>query len=144
MEKLGTLTRSQIILQIDPSVGTCELRKRLEFLEELDTVQGLKNKKAYYAKQDPAGSKKSEHGTFIVNYTGRMDWGEVADYVESYVVIVEGHILLEITSLADKICVSYMQLIKGTKYVDALKIPYKLEGPFTKNLPKHELPREKL
>ena len=77
-----------------------------------------------------------------------MDWGEVADYVESYAAIVEGHILLEVTAMADKIFVSFMQMIKGTKYVDALGevmkelgIPYKLEGPYPKNLPKHNLPQ---
>ena len=48
------------------------------------------------------------YGTYIVNYTGRIDWGEVANYVESYVIIVEGHLLLEITSMADKIFVSFM------------------------------------
>ena len=73
--------------------------------------------------------------------------GEVANYVESYVIIVEGHLLLEITSMADKIFVSFMQLIKTSKYVDALGnvldelgIPYKIEGPFEKNIVKHELP----
>ena len=147
MEKLGTLTRSQIILQIDPTVVSNELRQRFEFLEALDNIQGIKNKRDYYAKKDPALSKEAQHGTYIVNYTGRLDWGEVANYVESYVIIVEGHLLLEITSMADKIFVSFMQLIKTSKYVNALGnvmdeigIPYKIEGPFEKNIVKHELP----
>lgn len=46
----------------------------------------------------------------------------------------------------EKIFVSYMQLIKENKYVEALgkvmdelKIPYKIEGPYKKNLAKHKL-----
>ena len=117
------------------------------FYEEVDNIQGIKKKRELFAKNNPYAGKNAQHGTFIVNYTGRLDWGEVADYVESYVAIVEGHVLLEVTSMADKIFVSFMQLISGTKYVDAfgsvmdeLRIPYKLEGPFDKNIPKHKLP----
>lgn len=146
MDRLGTLTRSQIILQTDETVVANELRKYLMFLEEVDKIDGTQNKRAYFAKNNPSLGKGAEHGTFIVNYTGRMDWGEVADYIESYVIIVEGHILLEVTSMADKIFVSYMQLIKENKYVevlgkvmDELKIPYKIEGPYKKNLAKHKL-----
>lgn len=149
MEKLGTMTRSQIILQTDPTVSNYQLRQLFTFYEELDKVSGLNNKRAYYNKNSPRTGKNAEHGTFIVNYSGRMDWGEVADYVESYVLIVEGHVLLEITSMADKIFVSFMQLIKETKYVKAfgevmreLSIPYRVEGPYPKNMTSHKLPRQ--
>ena len=76
-----------------------------------------------------------------------MDWGEVADYIESYVLIVEGHCMLEVTSMADKIFVCFMQVIKEDKYINAfgevmkeLGIPFKCEGPFPKRLSKHSLP----
>ena len=83
-----------------------------------------------------------------MNYTGQMYWGEVADYIESYFAIVDGHLLLEVTSMADKIFVSFMQLIKETKYVDSfcevmneLGIPFKKEGPYPNSRPKHKLPK---
>ena len=148
MEKLGTLTRSQIILQTDPSVSCHQLRRHFSFLEEVDKVQGTKEKRTFYGKNDPHSGKEAEHGTFIVNYTGRMDWGEVADYVESYAAIVDGHLLLEVTSMADKIFVTFMQLIKKNVYVDAfckvmdeLDIKYKLEGPYPNIRPKVKLPK---
>ena len=148
MERLGTLTRSQIILQTDPTVSSYQLRKLYNFYNEIDDISGLKNKISNYAKRDPSKSKEAQHGTFIVNYTGRMDWGEVADYIESYFAIVDGHLLLEVTSMADKIFVSFMQLIKETKYVDSfcevmneLGIPFKKEGPYPNSRPKHKLPK---
>ena len=149
MERLGTLTRSQIILQADPSVSNYMLRKHFTFLEEVDKVQGTKEKRAFYGKSDPSRGKEAQHGTFIVNYTGRMDWGEVAKYVESYAALVDGHLLLEVTSMADKIFLTFMQLIKEKKYVDAfcdvmddLGIDYKLEGPYPNNRPRHKLPQK--
>lgn len=145
---LGTMTRSQIILQTDKSVVDQQLRKLFNFWGEIDEQQGLKNKLAFNSKNDPSSGKDAQHGTFISNYSGREDWGEVADYVEAFFVIVSGHILLEVSSLADKIFVSFMQLINTSKYTDAfgevlteLGIPFKVEGPFPKNQTKHKLPK---
>ncbi len=149
MEKLGTMTRGQIILQTDPSVSHNELRKIFEMREKLDRIKGLDAKRKYMAKHDPSNSKDAVHGTFISNYTGYYDWGELADYVESYVIIVAGHLLLEITSLADKIFVSFMQVIKDDKYANAfsdilneLGIPHTVEGPYMKNQSWHLLPKK--
>ena len=50
--------------------------------------------------------------------------------------------------MADKIFISFHQLIKDAKYTDAfnevmndLGIPFKVEGPFPKNQTKHSLPK---
>ena len=149
MSILGTMTRGQMILQTDPTVSSEELRKLFLSYEELDKVKGLKQKRKYTKNNDPSTGKDAKHGTYIVNYSGQMDWGEVADYVESYVIVVEGHLLLEITSMSDKIFVSFMQLLRDKKYINAfnevleeLQIPYKLEGPFPKRLSKHFLPEK--
>jgi len=76
-----------------------------------------------------------------------MDWGEVADYVESYAAVVEGHLVGEVTSLDDRIFFTLMQLIEDKKYADAflevleeLGIPCRVEGPFPTKLSKHVLP----
>ena len=150
MEKLGTMTRGQIVLQTDPSVSFAELRKEFCFLQELEAVHGQKQKLAYFKKHDPYEGKNAQHGTFICNYTGWMDWGEAADYVDSFVFIVEGHVLLEVSSLGDRIFLSFMQLLDEKKYTGAfeavlteLGIPFQSEGPFPKKLTKHALPREK-
>ena len=148
MEKLGTLTRGQIMLQTDPSVVHAQMRGLFTLWEEIDKARGLKNKIAVNARKDPSKGKDAQHGTFISNYSGWMDWGEVADYVEYYVFIVDGHLLLEVSSLGDKIFVSFMQLIREERYVDAfgkvlteLGIPFAVEGPYPKNLTKHKLPK---
>lgn len=147
MKRLGTVTRGNIILQTDPSVSLQELREKIELYEKLDDIQGIKEKRKYMKDHDPSTGKNAKHGTYYVNYTGQMDWGELADYIESYVVIVEGHVMLEVTSVGDRIFVSFMQILDTDKYINAfrdvmndLNIPFTMEGPFPKRLPKHQLP----
>ena len=89
----------------------------------------------------------AQHGSFVLNYTGYMDWGEVADYIDWYAFIIEGHYTIEVTALADKIIVGFMQLIDTDKYALAFQeemkkigVSCKAEGPYPKRLPKHELP----
>ena len=147
MEKLGTMTRGQIILQTDPSVSCKELRQKLELCEKLDTIPGIKAKRKYMKEHDLSTGKNARHGTYYVNYTGQMDWGDVADYIESYVLIVEGHLMLEVTSAGDRIFVCFMQILNTDKYINAFRdvlnelgISFTSEGPFPKRLPKHQLP----
>ena len=47
MERLGTMTRGQILLQSDPSVGGSQLRKLFAYYGEIDKVNGLKEKMKY-------------------------------------------------------------------------------------------------
>lgn len=147
MEKLGTMTRGQIILQTDPTVSCKELKEKLALYEALDNIQGIKAKRKYMKQHDPSTGKDAKHGTYIVNYTGQMDWGEVADYIESYVLIVEGHVMLEVTSVGEKIFVCFMQILDTDKYINAFRevmnelgISFAMEGPYPKKLPKHQLP----
>ena len=150
MEKLGTMTRGQIILQTDPTVSQYQLRKRFELYNRIDETEGLENKRRYMTENDTSSGKDAVHGTFIMNYTGQVDLGELADYIEFYGVICEGHLLLEATSLGDRIFVTMMQLINENKYADAFRetleelgIPCTVSGPYRKNLTKHLLPKEK-
>lgn len=147
MSELGPMTRDEIRKQIHPSVSCSYLRRTFEKLERLDEIKGLANKRRFFRKNNPYTNKDVKHGTYIVNYTGWMHWGEVADYIESYGCIVEGHLLLEITSMEGKIFVSFMQLLDKKKYVEAFKkvlselgLPYSVEGPYRKHISKHDLP----
>ena len=78
-----------------------------------------------------------------------MHWGEVAEYIESYVAVVDGHLVLEITAMEGKFFISFMQMVKGNKYIDAFRqtldelgLEYRLTGPFPKHLAKHSHPRD--
>ncbi len=148
MEKLGTITRGQMILQMDPSCAAVGVRKILDMIEGIDSVQGLKQKRKYAKRANQSLGKGALHGTYYVNYTGYTDWGDLANYVESSAAIVDGHMVTEVSAVGDKIFLAPMALVNEEKYIKALsdvlgelKIPYKLEGPFPKNLPYQEFPR---
>lgn len=146
MERLGTMTRGQIIWQTDPTVSSEQFRSLYEAYDKTDQISGLAEKRKFLRKNKTNG-ENGRHGTYILNYTGQMQWGEVADYVDSYCIIVEGHLLGEVTSMENQIFLSVMQLIKTDKYtnairtvLDELRIPYKVEGPFPKHLSRHSIP----
>lgn len=148
LETLGTMTRGQILLQTDSSVSHAELRKLFSLYEDVDHVHGLKNKRKYMAGHSLSIGPDAQHGSFVVNYTGNMDWGEVADYIDWFALIIEGHYTIEVTSLNDRIIVGLMQLVDKDKYARAFMeelqkagIPCRVEGPYPKRLPRHELPK---
>lgn len=147
MEKLGTMTRGQILLQKDPSVSSCQLKKLFNFYEGIDRMKGLKEKMAYATKNNLSSGKEARKHTYMCNYSGRVDWGEVAEYIEDYVIIVEGNLICEVTSLNDRIFLMMPQVVRTDKYANALNallrelsIPFSVSGPFEKRLPKHALP----
>lgn len=148
MEKLGTISRGQMILQADETVATIETRKKLELIKGIDSIKGLKEKRKYAKENNMSLGKDSIHGTYHINYTGYFDWGELENYVDLFVYIVDGHMVTEASSIGDKIIFAPMALVRADKYIDAfcsvlneLKISYKLSGPFQKNLPYQEIPR---
>ena len=147
MEKLGTMTRGQILLQKDPSVSSSQLKEILSYYESIDSISGAKNKMKYAEKNNSGTGKAARKNTFICNYSGFADWGDVADYIEDYVIIVEGHIVCEVTSVGDKIFFMLPQVIRSDKYANALEtvlnelsIPFEVKGPYPKLLPRHILP----
>ena len=146
MEKLGTMTRGQLILQGDPSVSHSQLKKLFAYYDEIDKIQGLKEKMEYATKHNLSSGKGARRSTYMCNYTGRADWGEVADYIEDYVAIVEGNMICEVTSLNDRLFLTLPQVIRTDKYVNALNevlrdldIPYILSDTYEKRLPKHNI-----
>lgn len=149
MDKLGTITRGQIILQTGTTSSMNEFRRKLALNEGIDRCHGLKAKRKFAKKYHMGIGKGSVHGSYHINYTGYADWGELKNYVESMIYIVDGHFVSEVSAVGDKIFLASMALVKAEKYIKAmeevlkeLEIPYKLEGPFPKNLPCQDFPKK--
>lgn len=147
LKKLGTITRGSIILQSDPQYSLYETRQKFSYITGLDRIQNHKKKIQYAQKNNLITGKNAlTHGTYSINYAGNMDWGDVAQYVDCYVVIVDGHQTLEITALDDKIFCCYHQVLRTDKYIHAFRkvlddigITYTIKGPYRKNSTKHAI-----
>ena len=73
---------------------------------------------------------------------------DMIDYIETGDVITDGHLMLEVMSLNDKIGVTFEQVVNDTRYIEgfireleAEEIPYTLSGPFEKNMASFKLPK---
>ena len=149
LKDLGAYARSEIKRQADPKYSHAALRPLFETYAKLDEIKGLKEKRAFMKKNSPSRGKSARHSTFVCNYVGQYDWDELSVYVEEYEIVVDGHLVFEITSIGEKIFLSQMQLLATEKYVRALErefgqvgLSYVHKGPFPKMLPKHLLPKE--
>jgi hypothetical protein len=51
------MTRGQFILQTDPTFSHPQMRKLFKLYDEIDNIQGLKNKREYIEKHNPTTVK---------------------------------------------------------------------------------------
>ena len=140
IDKLCTAIRGATYLQIQPEFAYETVRKFYKYTDGIDNVKGLKEKNKY-AKTN-SHRVPDVHNSFLINYMGREDWGEMIDYVDRVHAITDAHLLLEIFDVGDNFCISLMQMNKKEKYMssflqilDEEKIPYKIHGVYKNHLP---------
>lgn len=140
IDKICTVIRGSTFLQTQPEYSYETLRKFYAYTDVVDEVKGLKNKNKYASKY--SHRVPDVHNSFLINYMGREDWGEMTEYVERAHIITDAHLLFEILDVGGNFCISLMQMNKKTKYMDCFcqileeeKIPYKVFGVFKNHLP---------
>ena len=140
IDKLCTIIRGATAIQTQPEYGYQNIRKFYEYADKVDSVSGL-NEKNKCAKEN-SHRVPDVHNSFLINYMGREDWGDMLEYVERVHVITDGHLLFEILDVGENFCLTFMQMNKSKIYMDnflqVLKeenIPYKLHGTYKNHLP---------
>lgn len=145
LETLCTITRGTVILQSQSENAIYDGRRMLQRQAEVESLPTLEEKMAFCQQDKRVSARITD--SFMVSYTGRTEWGDMIDYIESGDVITDGHLMLEVMSLDDRMDVTFEQVVKDTKYIEgfireleAENIPYKLSGPFEKNMAAFKLP----
>ena len=146
LDRLCTVTRGAVILQTQPENAIYDGKRMFDRLNNADNCTTLEEKVAYC--QQNKGISASVQDSFMVSYTGWTKWGDMIDYIETGDVITDGHLMLEVMSLNDKIGVTFEQVVNDTRYIEgfireleAEEIPYTLSGPFEKNMASFKLPK---
>ena len=117
IEKLSTITRGSMYLQMQPEFSVQEYKKLMEFRDGIDEKKTFQEKVEYALSHSLMRTGVSD--TFTVSYVGNLSWGGLADYIDSVYSITDGHLMLEVNSLPDKFCISFEQFTEEKKYLNA-------------------------
>ena len=117
IEKLSTMTRGSMYLQMQPEFGVQEYKKLVEFRNGIDEQKTFQEKAGYALTNSLMRADVTD--TFTVSYVGNISWGGLAEYIESVNSITDGHLMLEVNSLPEKFCISFEQFTDDRKYLDA-------------------------
>ena len=144
IEKLSTVTRGSMYLQMQPEISRETYRKVAAYREKIDEIHGKTLKTAYALKNSPL--RNGVKDTFNVSYVGNVDWGGLAAYIEEIYSLTEGHLMLEVNSAREKFCIAFQVLNRDENFIrefvkvlEEEGIPYELGEMVESRLPQIEL-----
>ena len=117
IEKISTVTRSKMYVQMQPEYSWEECRKVDTFRRGIDDQPDLVSKVDYAVDNSP-----TTHGipsTCVISYVGKVDWGGIAQYLQGVYSLTFGHVMLEINATEENFCISFQTLHEHEKYVRA-------------------------
>ena len=115
IEKLSTVTRGSMYLQMQPEISRETYRQVVAYRDTIDKIPGKALKTAYALKNSPL--RNGVKDTFNVSYVGNVDWGGLSEYVEEVFSLTEGHLMLEVNSARDKICIAFQVLNRDEDFI---------------------------
>lgn len=145
MERLGTMTRGQIIVQSEEGilryVHNSVMRISAQIRSTLD--QGERQRLMHEIYQLVASNP-----TYSISYVGNPEWGSLEPYIEEeYTLIMNNKLFLEVNAAGGKFCIAWVQGFKNDAYVKTLQtmlwedgINCEVSGPFQHDWPKCCLP----
>lgn len=145
MERLSTVTRGSMYVQMEPELSWQEYRKLVAFREGIDSA-GSHEEKVRYAREHSL-LRETSRDSYSISYAGNSSWGGLAEYVDEVYSFADGHLMLEVNALPDKFCICFQQIIPGEKYLNAFLqvldeegIKYAVGPMEEKKLPRIRLP----
>lgn len=144
IEKLSTITRGAMFVQMQPELSRKEYKELMEFRNGIDQCATSDEKRGYAA--ECSLLHKGPKDTYTISYVGKMDWGGISEYVTSAFTLTEGHLILEINAVENQFCISFMTYGRDAEYLGAFLavleeegIPYKVGELEKRNMPKMQL-----
>lgn len=146
VDKLGTITRGMIMLQSQPENSVIHMKKILKFHENVDSIKTIDEKKKYCLSEGVF--TKGCKDTYNVSYVGQTDFGAMNKFVRSMNTIAFGNLLVEINAIGNMFYITFNQVIKTDKYINAFLntlneagLSYSVSNYKTKNIAPLQLPQ---
>ena len=145
MERLGTMTRGQIIVQSDEGILRYVHNSVMRISAQIRSTpdQGERQRLMHEIYQLVASNP-----TYSISYVGNPEWGSLEPYIEEeYTLIMNNKLFLEVNAAGGKFCIAWVQGFQNDAYVKALQsllrengIHCEVSGPFQHEWPKCCLP----
>ena len=145
MERLGTLTRGQIIVQSQEDivryVHNSVMRISAQIRSTADQAERQRLMHQIY-------QLVASNPTYTISYVGNPEWGSLEPYIEEeYTLIMNNKLFLEVNAAGGKFCIAWVQGFENDDYVKAFQslirengISCEVSGPFPHDWPKCCLP----
>ena len=117
VDKLGTITRGMIMLQSQPENAVIHMKERLKFYDDMDSLKTIEEKRNLGL--DKGVFTKGCKDTYNVSYVGKTDFGSMSKYVRSLNSLAFGNLLIEINAIGNMFYITFNQMIKTDKYINA-------------------------
>ena len=145
MERLGTMTRGQIIVQSQEEILRYVHNSVMRISAQIrsTTDQGERQRLMHQIYQLVASNP-----TYTISYVGNPEWGSLEPYIEEeYTLIMNNKLFLEVNAAGGKFCIAWVQGFENDAYVKTLQsllrengINCEVSGPFLHEWPKCCLP----
>ena len=145
MERLGTMTRGQIIVQSQEEILRYVHNSVMRISAQIrsTTDQGERQRLMHEIYQLVASNP-----TYTISYVGNPEWGCLEPYIEEeYTLIMNNKLFLEVNAAGGKFCIAWVQGFENDAYVKTFQsllsengISCEVSGPFLHEWPKCCLP----
>ena len=145
LERLGTMTRGQIIVQSDEGILRYVHNSVMRISAQIRSTpdQGERQRLMHEIYKLVASNP-----TYSISYVGNPEWGSLEPYIEEeYTLIMNNKLFLEVNAAGGKFCIAWVQGFQNDAYVKAFQsllrengINCEVNGPFRHDWPKCCLP----
>ena len=145
LERLGTMTRGQIIVQSDEGILRYVHNSVMRISAQIRSTpdQGERQRLMHEIYKLVASNP-----TYSISYVGNPEWGSLEPYIEEeYTLIMNNKLFLEVNAAGGKFCIAWVQGFQNDAYVKAFQsllrengINCEVSGPFRHDWPKCCLP----
>ena len=145
IEKLSTVTRSRMYIQMQPEISWDKCRAVAELRRQIDLQPDIESKVDY-----AAANSLTTNGlpsSFHISYVGKVEWGGLGPFIDGVYTVTFAHLMFEVNATDEDFCISFQTVRRDDKYLkeflqvlDEEKIPYSVGALEDRKLPEIILP----